>query len=330
MKNSGIAVVCSVETDGSFKNVTFELLGAARSLAEKTGEQVIALVCADENFDVSVLRDFGADKVFVLSHRQAVFFELEADVSAISSIISEILPSKVLFPATDYGRVLAPEVAARLHCGITADCTDFDIDAEGHLVQIRPALGGNITAHIISPTTLPQMATARPSVFKKREYKTENFEKIIVKNDFPLLAEKVLKLKENSIVTNNSAKIEDARIVVSVGSGVSSRELVQRFSDLAKSIGGVLACSRKIVEKGWLEQSLQVGQSGKTITPDIYFAIGISGAVQHLAGMKSSGFIVAVNTDKSAEIFNYSDLGFVMEAEEWLNQAEKFFKTQPE
>ena len=328
MKNSGIAVVCSLETDGSFKNVTFELLGAARSLAEKTGEQVIALVCADESCDVSVLRDFGADKVFVLSHRKAGFFELEADVSAISSIISEILPSKVLFPATDYGRVLAPEVAARLHCGITADCTDFDIDAEGHLVQIRPALGGNITAHIISPSTLPQMATARPSVFKKREYKTENFEKIVVKNDFPLLAEKVLKLNEKSIITNSCAKIEDARIVVSVGSGVSSRELVQRFSDFAQSIGGVLACSRKIVEKGWLEQSLQVGQSGKTITPDIYFAIGISGAVQHLAGMKSSGFIVAVNTDKSAEIFNYSDLGFVMDAGEWLNQAEKFFKTQ--
>ena len=330
MKNSGIAVVCSIETDGSFKNVTFELLGAARSLAEKTGEKVIALVCADESCDISVLRDFGADKVFVLSHRKAGFFELEADVSAISSIIYEILPSKVLFPATDYGRVLAPEVAARLHCGITADCTDFDIDAEGRLIQIRPALGGNITAHIISPTTLPQMATARPSVFKKREYKTENFEKIIVRNDFSLLAEKVLKLKENSILTNNSAKIEDAKIVVSVGSGVSSRELVQRFSDFAKSIGGVLACSRKIVEKGWLEQSLQVGQSGKTITPDIYFAIGISGAVQHLAGMKSSGFIVAVNTDKSAEIFNYSDLGFVMDAEEWLNRAEKFFKTRPE
>ena len=330
MKSSGIAVVCSVETDGSFKNVTFELLGAARGLASKTGEDVFALVCADESCDVSVLKDFGADKVFVLSHRKAGFFELEADVLAISSIILDIFPSTVLFPATDYGRVLAPEVAARLHCGITADCTDFDIDAEGRLVQIRPALGGNITAHIISPSTLPQMATARPSVFKKRKYKTENFEKIVVKNDFALLAEKVLKLKESSIITNNSAKIEEAKIVVSVGSGISSRELLQRFSNFAASIGGVLACSRKIVEKGWLEQSLQVGQSGKTITPEIYFAIGISGAVQHLAGMKSSGFIVSVNIDKSAEIFNYSDLGFVMDAEEWLNLAEKFFTRQPE
>ena len=330
MKNSGIAVVCSVETDGSFKNVTFELLGAARSLAEKTGESVIALACADENCDVSVLKDFGADKVFVLSHRKAGVFELEADVMAVSSIISEISPSTVLFPATDYGRVLAPEVAARLHCGITADCTDFDIDAEGRLVQIRPALGGNIMAHIISPSTLPQMATARPSVFKKRECKVENFEKNIVRNDFSELAERVLKLKENSIITGDSAKIEDAKIVVSVGSGVSSRELIQRIGDFAKSIGGVLACSRKIVEKGWLEQPRQVGQSGKTITPEIYFAIGISGAVQHLAGMKSSGFIVAVNIDKSAEIFNYSDLGFVMDAEEWLDLAEKFFKTRQE
>lgn len=330
MKNSGIAVVCFLETDGSFKNVTFELLGAAHGLAEKTGEQVVALVCADENFDVSVLRDFGADKVFVLSHRKAGFFELDADVLAVSSIISEILPSTVLFPATDYGRVLAPEVAARLHCGITADCTGFDIDSDGRLVQIRPALGGNITAHIISPSTLPQMATARPSVFKKIEYKSENFEKIIVKNDFSLLAKKVSKLKEKSIISSNCAKIEDAAAVISVGSGVSSRELIQRFGNFAASIGGVLACSRKIVEKGWLEQAVQVGQSGKTITPDIYFAIGISGAVQHLAGMKSSGFIVAVNTDKSAEIFNYSDLGFVMDAEEWLNNAEKFFRTQQE
>ena len=330
MKNSGIAVVCSVETDGSFKNVSFELLGAARDLAAKTGESVIALACADENCDVSALKDFGADKVFVLSHRKAGIFELEADVLAISSIISEISPSTVLFPATDYGRVLAPEVAARLHCGITADCTDFDIDENGRLVQIRPALGGNIMAHIISPTTLPQMATARPSVFKKRECKVENFEKNIVRNDFSELAERVLKLKENSIITSGSAKIEDASVVVSVGSGVSSRELLKRFGDFAASIGGVLACSRKIVEKGWLEQPRQVGQSGKTITPEIYFAIGISGAVQHLAGMKSSGFIVAVNTDKSAEIFNYSDLGFVMDAEEWLDLAEKFFKIRQE
>ena len=330
MKNSGIAVVCSVETDGSFKNVSFELLGAARDLAAKTGESVIALACADENCDVSALKDFGADKVFVLSHRKAGIFELEADVLAISSIISEISPSTVLFPATDYGRVLAPEVAARLHCGITADCTDFDIDENDRLVQIRPALGGNIMAHIISPSTLPQMATARPSVFKKRECKVENFEKNIVRNDFSELAERVLKLKENSIITSCSAKIEDASVVVSVGSGVSSRELLKRFGDFAASIGGVLACSRKIVEKGWLEQPRQVGQSGKTITPEIYFAIGISGAVQHLAGMKSSGFIVAVNTDKSAEIFNYSDLGFVMDAEEWLDLAEKFFKIRQE
>lgn len=330
MKNSGIAVVCSVETDGSFKNVTFELLGAARDLAAKTGESVIALACADENCDVSALKDFGADKVFVLSHRKAGIFELEADVMAVSSIISEISPSTVLFPATDYGRVLAPEVAARLHCGITADCTDFDIDAEGRLVQIRPALGGNIMAHIISPSTLPQMATARPSVFKKRESKVENFEKNIVRNDFAELAERVLKLKENSIITSGFAKIEDASVVVSVGSGVSSRELLKRFGDFAASIGGVLACSRKIVEKGWLEQPRQVGQSGKTITPEIYFAIGISGAVQHLAGMKSSGFIVSVNIDKSAEIFNYSDLGFVMDAEEWLDLAEKFFKIRQE
>lgn len=330
MKNSGIAVVCSIENDGSFKNVTFELLGAARNLAEKTGEKVIALVCAGENCDVSILGEFGADKVFVLSHRKVGFFELEADVSAISSIITEISPSTVLFPATDYGRVLAPEVAARLHCGITADCTDFDIDSEGRLVQIRPALGGNILAHIISPSTLPQMATARPSVFKKKEFKVENFEKIVVKHDFSLLAEKVLKLDENSIISGDCEKIEDADIVVSVGSGVSSCELVQRFGSFAKGIGGVLACSRKIVEKGWLEQPRQVGQSGKTITPEIYFAIGISGAVQHLAGMKSSGFIVAVNTDKSAEIFNYSDIGFVMDAEEWLDSAEKFFKIRPE
>ena len=330
MKNSGIAVVCSLESDGSFKSVTFELLGAARSLAEKTGGKVIALLCADADCDVQALNDFGADKVFVLSHRKAGVFELESDVLAIFSIISEILPSTVLFPATDYGRVLAPEVAARLHCGITADCTSFDIDGEGRLVQIRPALGGNIMAHIISPNTLPQMATARPSVFKKRDYKTENFEKNIVRNDFTAVAERVLKLKENSIITNSSAKIEDAKIVVSVGSGVSSRELLKRFGDFATSIGGVLACSRKIVEKGWLEQPLQVGQSGKTITPEIYFAIGISGAVQHLAGMKSSSFIVSVNTDKSAEIFNYSDVGFVMDAEEWLNLAEKFFKIRQE
>ncbi len=325
MKNSGIVVVCPTESGGVFHNAAFEILGAARDIAAKTGEEVIALVCADENCDVSLLRDSGADKVFVLSHRKEGSFELESDALAVSSIISEILPSKVLFAATDYGRVLAPEVAARLNCGITADCTAFDIDASGHLVQIRPALGGNIMAHIISPETMPQMATARPSVFKKREFRTENFEKKVIRNDFSAIAGRVRKLAERPLIAENCVKIEDAGVVVSVGNGVGSRELIKRFGDFAEKIGGVLACSRKIVEKGWLEQSRQVGQSGKTITPEIYFAVGISGAVQHLAGMKSSSFIVAINIDKSAEIFNYSDVGFVMDAEEWLREAEKFF-----
>lgn len=324
MKNAGIAVVCQLESDGTFQNVSFELLTVAKNIAERLECGVFAFVCGDESCNVAELSEYGAEKIFILKRKNKKIFELDSDVAMISRIISDICPSIVLFPATDYGRVLAPEVAASLQCGITADCTAFDLDETGRLVQIRPALGGNIMAHIISPDSRPQMATVRPSVFKKRKNPALKSEKIVVQNDFEAIVERVAKIREKSIISGTSLKIEDAAVVVSVGNGVASKELLQKISDFAEKIGAALACSRKLVEKGWFNQSRQVGQSGKTITPEIYFAIGISGAVQHIAGMKSSGFIISVNKDKSAEIFNFSDIGFVMDIEEWLDVAQKF------
>ncbi|HOG42633.1 MAG TPA: electron transfer flavoprotein subunit alpha/FixB family protein [bacterium] len=321
-----IIVFCENDRLARYCKVTFELLSVARSLAENRGFSVIAVSFKGHSEGSDALFASGADEV-IEPHwtEKEGLFNLETVTHIASEVIRKLDPVIVLFGATDLGRVLAPKVAANVRCGITADCTGFEINKDGKLVQIRPALGGNILAHIISPERLPQMATVRPGVFKVKEF--FNHERPIEKMFFeiPNTRRHVI---ENSRVSNMSAeceKIEDAKIIVAVGHGVRSKELLKKIEDFAKSIGGVCACSRKIVESGWMEHSRQVGQSGKTISPDIYIAIGISGAVQHLAGMKTSMKIIAVNTDANAEIFSVAHTGFVMDASIWLEKATEFF-----
>ena len=311
----GIMVFCELDEDLKLKKVSFELLSKAVELSKITGEKVI---CASLIFseNLSSLAKYGAGEIVVVKRARKCFFDIEGDTDAGSQVIEKYKPSKVLFGATDLGRVLAPKIAARLHCGITADCTEFSINDNGKLVQIRPALGGNILAHIVSPQTYPQMATVRSSVFKT------------IKNEVPfevtdfipenIELSRVDEIAREKIETAGETKIEDALKVISVGIGLRKKAL-PKVMKLADMLGASVACSRKVVEAGWLSHSVQVGQSGKTISPDLYIALGISGASQHLAGMKTSAEIIAVNNDPKADIFSVAHKGFVMDVEKWLD-----------
>ena len=294
------------------KNVVLELLGKGRELADRVNEE-LTVVLAGYNVEqlVSTLFHHGADKVILAEHELLEAYTTDGYATVISSIIAAKKPSIVLYGATPNGRDLAPRVAARLGLGLTADCTGLDIDKENQLVQTRPAFGGNIMASILSPYTRPQMSTVRPNVFKKpkedktKEGKTEIFE---VKLKRSSIRTKIL---EEIHVLDEVINIEEADKLVSVGRGIESKENIKIAQELAEAMGATLSGSRALVDIGWLPHARQVGQSGKTVSPNLYLAFGISGAVQHLVGMKSSDVIVAVNNDPEAPIFKVANLSVI-------------------
>jgi electron transfer flavoprotein alpha subunit len=329
-KNSDVVAVCEVSNDDYLKKVSYEIISEGRKLADKTGGKLIALILSEMMVDVADIYSFGAHNVVFVKKEKGSLFNIETDAFLTAESIKKLRPSIVLFGATDYGRILAPKVAAICRCGITADCTDFDINENGKLVQIRPALGGNILAHIISPSTMPQMASVRPSVFK-----TFRRNRSLIKDsltefsfDVPVSRKKVKVLDRLILQTKDEEKIEDAQIVVSAGLGIKNKETLELLYKFSELIGGVPGCSRRLVDSGWMPHSKQVGQSGKTVSPDIYIAIGISGASQHLAGMKTSGKIIAVNIDENADIFSVADIGFLMEADLWLKEMTGFLENR--
>jgi len=318
---SSIVAVCETSSDGRIKNVSKEIISEGKRLAEITGESLTALVSTDKSLDFNDLYRCGADKIVVIKKERDDYFDVEADSFLFSQAITDIKPSIVLFGATDYGRIVAPKVAALCRCGITADCTAFDINENGKLIQIRPALGGNILAHIISPEKMPQMASVRPSVFKALENFTDKGSLEEISIALPKHRKIVKELERVVLESKEEGKIENANIIVSAGYGIKSKDLLDQVYRFAQLIGGAAGCSRRLVDSGWMSHSRQVGQSGKTVSPDIYIAIGISGASQHLAGMKTSAKIIAVNSDSNAEIFSVADIGFVMDAGVWLKKS---------
>jgi electron transfer flavoprotein alpha subunit len=292
--------------------VSFELLGIGRQLAEKLGEELAAVLAGNDVENLAKpLAKYGADKVYLVEHELLEQYTTDAYTNAISAVISRYKPSVVLFGATINGRDLAPRVAARLRVGLTADCTGLDIDSDRRLVQIRPAFGGNIMASIISRTR-PQMATVRPHVMKMPvpdETATPKVERVNVNLDPIAVRSKVVqRVKE---LTGPSEKIEEAEIIVSCGRGIGRKEELKQIYDLAEALGAAVGGSRPIVDCGWLPHQQQVGQSGKTVSPKLYLAVGISGTIQHRIGMQSSDTIIAINKDPEAPIFNIADLGIV-------------------
>ena len=315
-----IWVFCEAR-DGELQSVALELLGVARELAEKTGEKVAALLLGHNvKSKAQELIAYGADQVYVVDDEKLATFVTEPYAQAVTQIAKAYEPSVILFGATSIGRDLAPRLSARLKTGLTADCTKLEMDEEGNLFMTRPAFGGNLFATIICPDHRPQMSTVRPGVMKKLERddsrKGEVVEETIAWDESKFAVTVLEEVKEVS----SCDKIEDAKILVSCGRGVKD---VCPARELAGKLSGSLSSSRALVDIGVMEHACQVGQTGKTVRPQAYLAFGISGAIQHLAGMEESEFIVAINTDKNAPIFKVANLGIVADAAAVLKNLNK-------
>jgi electron transfer flavoprotein alpha subunit/NAD-dependent dihydropyrimidine dehydrogenase PreA subunit len=297
------------------KKVAYEILAQGRKMADQLGEQLCAVVLGNDRLSaLETLCHQGADRVLCCRHELLGRYSSDGFTNVLSAVIAKEKPSILLYGATPNGRDLAPRVAARMRLGLTADCTELGIDDQGQLIQTRPAFGGNIMATIVSPYTRPQTATVRPNVFAAAASDPTRPEVI---EEVPVTLNKAnirTRLVEEIRLETDEEKIDEARILVSAGRGCQDQVNLDTIRKLARKLGGTLAGSRAIVELGWIPHSLQVGQSGTTVGPDLYIAIGISGAVQHVVGMSSSKKIIAINKDPDAPIFKIADLGIVGDA----------------
>jgi len=298
------------------KKVVRELLAQGRKLADRLDQDLTVVFLGDGKLTgLETLITYGADRIMRCQHKLLGNFTTDSFTNVISAVISKERPSVFLFGATPHGRELAPRVAARLHLGLTADCTGLEIDEKGELIQTRPAFGGNIMASIVSPYTRPQMATVRPNVFSFGE--PDNSRKGEIQDFDVILSPSAIRTKVvamERLSDEREVSIEDADIIVSAGKGCQKKENLKLIQELADALGGVTAGSRAIVELDWIPHTKQVGQSGLTVGPQLYIAVGISGAIQHLVGMSSAKTIIAINKDPDAPIFKVADLGIVGDA----------------
>ena len=306
-------VVTELE-NGEPVGVTYELIGVASDLAAKAGEKCCAVLVAAEAGDVpQKLIAAGADKVYVIADEKFADYNTDLYTDAICQLIDAYKPSALLIGATADGRDLAPRIAARKMTGLCADCTELDIDVENKVVEwTRPALGGNILATILCNETRPQMGTVRPKVFKAKPMDATRTGEVINFTCENLVTSPVELLKKEAVGGTSSIKIEDAEVICSGGRGMGSADNFKILEEMAALFeNGTVAGSRAVVDEGWIGHSCQVGQSGKTVTPKIYFACGISGAIQHLAGMTGSDMVIAINKDANAPIFKTAQYGIV-------------------
>ncbi|WP_418746825.1 electron transfer flavoprotein subunit alpha/FixB family protein [Frisingicoccus sp.] len=304
--------VIAEQRDGKIMKVSYELIGKARELANDLGQDVVAVLMGSGIEAVAGdLAKAGADKVIVVDDPMLAEYVTEPYAKAVTAVIKANDPEIVLFGASSIGRDLAPRVSARIHTGLTADCTKLEIDPETKLLNMtRPAFGGNIMATILCADHRPQMATVRPGVMQALEScdKVGTVEKFAV--EFTA-ADMNVEICEVVKTDKKAVDITEAKILVSGGRGLGSADGFAQLKDLADVLGGEVAASRAAVDNGWIEKDRQVGQTGKTVRPDLYVACGISGAIQHAAGMEESEFIVAINKEETAPIFSICDLGIV-------------------
>lgn len=300
------------QREGTIQSVGLELLGKARDLACALNEKVVAILAGDQvKHHAQYLIEMGADEVICIDAPELKDYLTEQYSQAIYQMVQKFQPSILMFGATTIGRDLAPRLAARLGTGLTADCTKLEISEEGELMMTRPAFGGNLMATIMCTEHRPQMSTVRPGVMQKMERDCNRKGEII---DFaPTFDSSKFKVKLLKTVKEEkgAADIQAAKILVSGGRGVGCKEGFEKLQALADVLGGMVSSSRAMVDAGVMPHDRQVGQTGKTVRPNVYFACGISGAIQHLAGMEESDFIIAINKDKYAPIFQVADLGIV-------------------
>jgi electron transfer flavoprotein alpha subunit len=308
--------VFAQQVDNKLAGVSYELLGKAQDLAKDLDCEVSAVVLGNKVEDLcEKLTKYGADRVILVDDPSLETYMTEPYAYALSEVVKKYKPEIVLYGATAIGRDLAPRVSARIHTGLTADCTGLDVEAETkHLLMTRPAFGGNIMATIVCADFRPQMATVRPGVMPRRE-KEGTVQAKVEKFALPDIA-KHINVEILDIVKKVSGKmdIQDAKVLISGGRGMGGPENFPILEELATVLGGTLSSSRAAVDAGWVEKDRQVGQTGKTVRPNLYVACGISGAIQHLAGMEESEIIVAINKDPGAPIFEVADYGVVGDA----------------
>lgn len=305
--------VIAEQENGQLMNVTFELLGAAKELCAKLEEKCCAvLVTAAAGELPQQLIAAGADVVYVVEDAKYADYDTELYTDAICQLSKKYYPASIMFGATDDGRDLAPRVAARLHTGLCADCTALDVTDDKLVAWTRPALGGNICATIICDVNRPQMGTVRPKVFKPAEMDNNRTGEVIAFTPEAGAVSRVELVKKEALSSENAVKIDEADMIAAGGRGFGSKENFDVLEQLAALFeNSAVAGTRAAIDEGWLTHSQQVGQSGKSVTPHIYFACGISGAIQHLSGMKDSDIIIAINKDAEAPIFTVAHYGIV-------------------
>lgn len=316
--------VFAQQVDNELSSIALELVGKGKDLAKDLGAEVTAvLIGSDVKGLCTELAEYGADRIIVVDDPELKEYRTEPYAHALAEVIKKYKPEIMLIGATAIGRDLGPRVSARIHTGLTADCTQLDIgdfpinpvpgkeQKHNQLLMTRPAFGGNTIATIACPDFRPQMATVRPGVMQKAprvagaQAVIEEFNPGFTPDNKYVEILKIVK------AVSDIEDIMDAKILVSGGRGVGSPENFKLLEDLADAIGGTVSCSRAVVDAGWKPKALQVGQTGKTVRPHVYFAIGISGAIQHLAGMEESDIIIAINKDETAPIFDVADYGVV-------------------
>lgn len=305
--------VFAEQRDGELQKVSLELLGEGKKLADKLGVKLTALLLGNNVGDLAdILSYHGAEEVLLVEDKTLENYTTDGYTKVICELVEERKPEIIFIGATFIGRDLGPRVAARLNTGLTADCTSLDIDEEGkYLLATRPAFGGNLMATIACTDHRPQMATVRPGVFSKlprNEEMEKNIEKVNIDIKEEDIRTKILKIvKENKEIQD----ISESKVLISGGRGVGSKESFKLLYDLADAMGGIVSASRAAVDNDWLQKDYQVGQTGKTVRPSVYIACGISGAIQHVAGMQDSDVIIAINKDADAPIMKMADYAIV-------------------
>lgn len=316
--------VFAQQVDNKLNGIALELVGKGKDLAKDLGTEVTAVLIGSDVMSLTKeLAEYGADRIIVVDDPELKEYRTEPYAHALAEVIKKYKPEIMLVGATAIGRDLGPRVSARIHTGLTADCTQLEIgdfpinpipgreQLHNQLLMTRPAFGGNTIATIACPNFRPQMATVRPGVMQKAE-RVEGAQAVIEEfNPGFVPNNKYVEILDIVKAVSDVEDIMDAKILVSGGRGVGSAENFKLLDDLAEALGGTVSCSRAVVDAGWKSKDLQVGQTGKTVRPHVYFAIGISGAIQHLAGMEESDIIIAINKDESAPIFDVADYGVV-------------------
>lgn len=310
--------VFAEQRQGKLTPVVIELLGEGKKLAKASGCKLCAILLGSRIDNLAKeVSSYGAEIVYRADNSMLENYTTDAYTQVISDAINQYKPEVVLFGATNIGRDLAPRIASRINTGLTADCTKLEIDPTDHkILQTRPAFGGNIMATIICPNTRPQMATVRPGVMEKAKQEgNHSAEQVDVDVN---LTEQMIRTKVIEIVKlkKEMVSLTDTEIIVSGGLGLGGEKGFEMLKKLADKLGGVVGASRAAVDSGWIDHSHQVGQTGTTVKPKLYIACGISGAIQHLAGMQSSDYIIAINKNAAAPIFDVADMGIVGDVNE--------------